>query len=113
MFEKLKNIIKSKILVKPKIAGGSLKLLYIMIVLIITTVLAYIFAWAYQAIFKGAIALSDLLALTKVLFSPEAIAAIFFYGASIIDKDGDGESDKLEKEVQKEDKKEGDCNVRK
>ena len=84
-----------------------------MIILIITTVLAYIFAWAYQAIFKGVIALSDLLALTKVLFSPEAIAAIFFYGASIIDKDGDGESDKLEKEVQKEDKKEGDCNVRK
>lgn len=113
MFEKLKNIIKSKILVKPKIAGGSLKLLYIMIVLIITTVLAYIFAWAYQAIFKGVIALSDLLALTKVLFSPEAIAAIFFYGASIIDKDGDGESDKLEKEAQKEDKKEGGCNVRK
>ena len=112
MFEKLKNIIKSKILVKPRIAGGSLKLLYIMIALIITTVLAYIFAWAYQAIFKGVIALPDLLALTKVLFS-EAIAAIFFYGASIIDKDGDGESDKLEKEAQKEDKKEGGCNVRK
>nr|DAK12614.1 MAG TPA: hypothetical protein [Caudoviricetes sp.] len=102
MFDKIKNFIKTKLLVKPNITGGNLKLLYIMIVLIISTVLTYLFAWLYQAVFRELIILPDLLALLKVLFSPEAIAAIFFYGAAIIDKDGNGESDKLEEEIKKD-----------
>lgn len=97
MLEKALNVFK-KVVDKP-LKGGSLLLLYAMVLAILVFVLLYLGSWVYLFFFLGKATLGDLLALGTLLVSPSAISAITFYSVAIIDRDGDGESDLAEEKL--------------
>lgn len=93
MISSLKTYILSKLPDIPKIKGGSMKLIVILISIIVLAIMLYLFAWLHSWYKTGDPMLQELRQFVETLVSPQAVAAIAFYSAAVIDKDGDGESD--------------------
>ena len=70
---------------------------FIAVVLLIFT---YYAAWLYMWLWLDKIVMSDLLALIREITGTAMGAFVTFIATSLVDKDGDGVPDNLEKEIE-------------
>lgn len=100
MFEKIKNLIVSA---RNKVASMSPKIMAVIVgyfIAVILLVFTYYAAWLYMWLWLNKIVMSDLLALIREITSPAMVAFVTFITTSLVDKDGDGVPDNLEKEIE-------------
>lgn len=100
MFEKIKNLIVSA---RNKVASMSPKIMAVIVgyfIAVILLVFTYYAAWLYMWLWLNKIVMSDLLALIREITSPAMVAFVTFIATSLVDKDGDGVPDNLEKEIE-------------
>lgn len=97
MFEKIKNLIVSA---RNKVASMSPKIMAVIVgyfIAVILLVFTYYAAWLYMWLWLNKIVMSDLLALIREITGPAMVAFVTFIATSLVDKDGDGVPDNLEK----------------
>lgn len=100
MFEKIKNLIVSA---RNKVASMSPKIMAVIVgyfIAVILLVFTYYAAWLYMWLWLDKIVMSDLLALIREITGPAMVAFVTFIATSLVDKDGDGVPDNLEKEIE-------------
>ena len=100
MFEKIKNLIVSA---RNKVASMSPKIMAVIVgyfIAVILLVFTYYAAWLYMWLWLNKIVMSDLLALIREITGPAMVAFVTFIATSLVDKDGDGVPDNLEKEIE-------------
>ena len=97
MFEKIKNLIVSA---RNKVASMSPKIMAVYFIAVILLVFTYYAAWLYMWLWLNKIVMSDLLALIREITGPAMVAFVTFIATSLVDKDGDGVPDNLEKEIE-------------
>ena len=100
MFEKIKNLIVSA---RNKVASMSPKIMAVIVgyfIAVILLVFTYYAAWLYMWLWLNKIVMSDLLALIREITCPAMVAFVTFIVTSLVDKDGDGVPDNLEKEIE-------------
>ena len=100
MFEKIKNLIVSA---RNKVASMSPKIMAVIVgyfIAVILLVFTYYAAWLYMWLWLDEIVMSDLLALIREITGPAMVAFVTFIATSLVDKDGDGVPDNLEKEIE-------------
>ena len=100
MFEKIKNLIVSA---RNKVASMSPKIMAVIVgyfIAVILLVFTYYAAWLYMWLWLNKIVMSDLLALIREITGPAMVAVVTFIATSLVDKDGDGVPDNLEKEIE-------------
>lgn len=100
MFEKIKNLIVSA---RNKVASMSPKIMAVIVgyfIAVILLVFTYYAAWLYMWLWLNKIVMSDLLALIREITDPAMVAFVTFIATSLVDKDGDGVPDNLEKEIE-------------
>jgi hypothetical protein len=100
MFEKIKNLIVSA---RNKVASMSPKIMAVIVgyfIAVILLVFTYYAAWLYMWLWLNKIVMSDLLALIREITGPAMVAFVTFIVTSLVDKDGDGVPDNLEKEIE-------------
>jgi hypothetical protein len=96
----LKNYLRM-IMPKGTPKKGSMMVIVGFILLLIVVISVYLCGWIYQAVLTKIINLQDLLNLLDRLTSPQMLLALSFLATCLIDVDGDGFPDKLEKEAEK------------
>ena len=100
MFEKIKNLIVSA---RNKVASMSPKIMAVIVgyfIAVVLLVLTYYAAWMYMWLWLNKSVMSDLLALITEITGPAMVAFVTFIATSLVDKDGDGVPDNLEKEIE-------------
>lgn len=100
MFEKIKNLIASA---RNKVASMSPKIMAVIVgyfIAVVLLVFTYYAAWLYMWLWLDKIVMSDLLALIREITGPAMVAFVTFIATSLVDKDGDGVPDNLEKEIE-------------
>lgn len=100
MFEKIKNLIVSA---RNKVASMSPKIMAVIVgyfIAVVLLVFTYYAAWLYMWLWLNKIVMSDLLALIREITGPAMVAFVTFIATSLVDKDGDGVPDNLEKEIE-------------
>lgn len=100
MFEKIKKLIVSA---RNKVASMSPKIMAVIVgyfIAVILLVFTYYAAWLYMWLWLNKIVMSDLLALIREITGPAMVAFVTFIATSLVDKDGDGVPDNLEKEIE-------------
>lgn len=100
MLEKIKNLIVSA---RNKVASMSPKIMAVIVgyfIAVILLVFTYYAAWLYMWLWLNKIVMSDLLALIREITGPAMVAFVTFIATSLVDKDGDGVPDNLEKEIE-------------
>lgn len=100
MFEKIKNLIASA---RNKVASMSPKIMAVIVgyfIAVILLIFTYYAAWLYMWLWLDKIVMSDLLALIREITGPAMVAFVTFIATSLVDKDGDGVPDNLEKEIE-------------
>lgn len=100
MFEKIKNLIVSA---RNKVASMSPKIMAVIVgyfIAVILLVFTYYAAWLYMWLWLNKIVMSDLLTLIREITGPAMVAFVTFIATSLVDKDGDGVPDNLEKEIE-------------
>ena len=100
MFEKIKNLIVSA---RNKVASMSPKIMAVIVgyfIAVILLVFTYYAAWLYMWLWLNKIVMSDLLALIRVISGPAMVAFVTFIATSLVDIDGDGVPDNLDKEIE-------------
>lgn len=100
MFEKIKNLIVSA---RNKVASMSPKIMAVIVgyfIAVVLLIFTYYAAWLYMWLWLDKIVMSDLLALIREITGPAMVAFVTFIATSLVDKDGDGVSDNLEKEIE-------------
>lgn len=100
MLEKIKNLI---IGTRNKVASMSPKIMAVIVgyfIAVILLVFTYYAAWLYMWLWLNKIVMSDLLALIREITGPAMVAFVTFIATSLVDKDGDGVPDNLEKEIE-------------
>lgn len=100
MFEKIKNLIVSA---RNKVVSMSPKIMAVIVgyfIAVILLVFTYYAAWLYMWLWLNKIVMSDLLALIREITGPAMVAFVTFIATSLVDKDGDGVPDNLEKEIE-------------
>lgn len=100
MFEKIKNLIVSA---RNKVASMSPKIMAVIIgyfIAVVLLIFTYYAAWLYMWLWLDKIVMSDLLALIREITGPAMVAFVTFIATSLVDKDGDGVPDNLEKEIE-------------
>lgn len=100
MFEKIKNLIVSA---RNKVASMSPKIMAVIVgyfIAVILLVFTYYAAWLYMWLWLNKIVMSDLLALIREITGPAMVAFVTFIATNLVDKDGDGVPDNLEKEIE-------------
>lgn len=100
MLEKIKNLI---IGARNKVASMSPKIMAVIVgyfIAVILLVFTYYAAWLYMWLWLNKIVMSDLLALIREITGPAMVAFVTFIATSLVDKDGDGVPDNLEKEIE-------------
>ncbi len=100
MIEKIKNLIVSA---RNKVASMSPKIMAVIVgyfIAVILLVFTYYAAWLYMWLWLNKIVMSDLLALIREITGPAMVAFVTFIATSLVDKDGDGVPDNLEKEIE-------------
>lgn len=100
MFEKLKNLIASA---RNKVASMSPKIMAVIVgyfIAVVLLIFTYYAAWLYMWLWLDKIVMSDLLALIREITGPAMVAFVTFIATSLVDKDGDGVPDNLEKEIE-------------
>lgn len=99
MFEKIKNLIVSA---RNKVASMSPKIMAVIVgyfIAVVLLIFTYYAAWLYMWLWLDKIVMSDLLALIREITGPAMVAFVTFIATSLVDKDGDGVPDNLEKEI--------------
>lgn len=100
MFEKIKNLIVST---RNKVASMSPKIMAVIVgyfIAVVLLIFTYYAAWLYMWLWLDKIVMSDLLALIREITGPAMVAFVTFIATSLVDKDGDGVPDNLEKEIE-------------
>lgn len=100
MFEKIKNLIVSA---RNKVASMSPKIMAVIVCYfsaVVLLIFTYYAAWLYMWLWLDKIVMSDLLALIREITGPAMVAFVTFIATSLVDKDGDGVPDNLEKEIE-------------
>ena len=100
MFEKIKNLIVSA---RNKVASMSPKIMAVIVgyfIAVVLLIFTYYAAWLYMWLWLDKIVMSDLLALIREITGPAMVAFLTFIATSLVDKDGDGVPDNLEKEIE-------------
>lgn len=100
MFEKIKNLIVSA---RNKVASMSPKIMAVIVgyfIAVVLLIFTYYAAWLYMWLWLEKIVMSDLLALIREITGPAMVAFVTFIATSLVDKDGDGVPDNLEKEIE-------------
>lgn len=100
MFEKIKNLIVSA---RNKVASMSPKIMAVIVgyfIAVVLLIFTYYAAWLYLWLWLDKIVMSDLLALIREITGPAMVAFVTFIATSLVDKDGDGVPDNLEKEIE-------------
>ncbi|WP_302299615.1 hypothetical protein [Phascolarctobacterium faecium] len=100
MFEKIKNLIASA---RNKVASMSPKIMAVIVgyfIAVVLLIFTYYAAWLYMWLWLDKIVMSDLLALIREITGPAMVAFVTFIATSLVDKDGDGVPDNLEKEIE-------------
>lgn len=100
MFEKIKNLIVSA---RNKVASMSPKIMAVIVgyfIAVVLLIFTYYAAWLYMWLWLNKIVMSDLLALIREITGPAMVAFVTFIATSLVDKDGDGVPDNLEKEIE-------------
>lgn len=100
MFEKIKNLIISA---RNKVASMSPKIMAVIVgyfIAVVLLIFTYYAAWLYMWLWLDKIVMSDLLALIREITGPAMVAFVTFIATSLVDKDGDGVPDNLEKEIE-------------
>ena len=100
MFEKIKNLIVSA---RNKVASMSPKIMAVIVgyfIAVVLLIFTYYAAWLYMWLWLDKIVMSDLLALIREITGPVMVAFVTFIATSLVDKDGDGVPDNLEKEIE-------------
>ena len=100
MFEKIKNLIVSA---RNKVASMSPKIMAVIVgyfIAVILLVFTYYAAWLYMWLWLNKIVMSDLLALIREITGPAMVAFVTFIATRLVDKDGEGVHDNLEKEIE-------------
>lgn len=100
MLEKIKNLIVSA---RNKVASMSPNIMAVIVgyfIAVILLVFTYYAAWLYMWLWLNKIVMSDLLALIREITGPAMVAFVTFIATSLVDKDGDGVPDNLEKEIE-------------
>lgn len=100
MFEKIKNLIASA---RNKVASMSPKIMAVIVgyfIAVVLLIFTYYAAWLYMWLWLDKIVMSDLLALIREITGPAMVAFVTFIVTSLVDKDGDGVPDNLEKEIE-------------
>ena len=100
MFEKIKNLIVSA---RNKVASMSPKIMAVIVgyfIAVVLLIFTYYAAWLYMWLWLDKIVMSDLLALMREITGPAMVAFVTFIATSLVDKDGDGVPDNLEKEIE-------------
>lgn len=100
MFEKIKNLIVSA---RNKVASMSPKIMAVIVgyfIAVVLLIFTYYAAWLYMWLWLDKIVMSDLLALIREITGPAMVAFVTFIATSLVDKDGDGVPDNLEKEIE-------------
>lgn len=100
MFEKIKNLIVSA---RNKVASMSPKIMAVIVgyfIAVVLLIFTYYAAWLYMWLWLDKIVMSDLLALIREITGPAMAAFVTFIATSLVDKDGDGVPDNLEKEIE-------------
>ena len=100
MFEKIKNLIVSA---RNKAASMSPKIMAVIVgyfIAVVLLIFTYYAAWLYMWLWLDKIVMSDLLALIREITGPAMVAFVTFIATSLVDKDGDGVPDNLEKEIE-------------
>lgn len=100
MIAKIKAAINTLLPTGSRIKGYSLKLFKALIYVIGLAILMYVIGCVQLWVQSGKPPMADIKALIEVLTSPSACAAFGLYAASLIDKDGDGESDMAAKKLE-------------
>lgn len=100
MFEKIKNLIVSA---RNKVASMSPKIMAVIVgyfIAVVLLIFTYYAAWLYMWLWLDKIVMSDLLALIREITGTAMVAFVTFIATSLVDKDGDGVPDNLEKEIE-------------
>ena len=100
MFEKIKNLLASA---RNKVASMSPKIMAVIVgyfIAVVLLIFTYYAAWLYMWLWLDKIVMSDLLALIREITGPAMVAFVTFIATSLVDKDGDGVPDNLEKEIE-------------
>ena len=100
MFEKIKNLIVSA---RNKVASMSPKIMAVIVgyfIAVVLLIFTYYAAWMYMWLWLNKIVMSDLLALIREITGPAMVVFVTFIATSLVDKDGDGVPDNLEKEIE-------------
>lgn len=100
MIEKIKNLIVSA---RNKVASMSPKIMAVIVgyfIAVVLLIFTYYAAWLYMWLWLDKIVMSDLLALIREITGPAMVAFVTFIATSLVDKDGDGVPDNLEKEIE-------------
>lgn len=100
MFEKIKKLIVSA---RNKVASMSPKIMAVIVgyfIAVVLLIFTYYAAWLYMWLWLDKIVMSDLLALIREITGPAMVAFVTFIATSLVDKDGDGVPDNLEKEIE-------------
>ena len=100
MFEKIKNLIASA---RNKVASMSPKIMAVIVgyfIAVVLLIFTYYAAWLYMWLWLDKIVMSDLLALIREITGPAMVTFVTFIATSLVDKDGDGAPDNLEKEIE-------------
>lgn len=100
MIDKVKNLIVSA---RNKVASMSPKIMAVIVgyfIAVVLLIFTYYAAWLYLWLWLDKIVMSDLLALIRELTGPAMVAFVTFIATSLVDKDGDGVPDNLEKEIE-------------
>lgn len=93
---------KFALLKVPQIKGGSMKIIVTLISIIVFTIMLYLCAWVSVWYKTGVPQIQELRLFTEALVSAQAVAAIGFYSAALVDSNGDGESDLALKRIKDE-----------
>lgn len=90
-----------------KVRLHSLAFLYFVLAVSFLPVVLYIGVWLWVVLGRGEPPLLNLLQdmrqFVGTVFSTQVVAGVLAYGAALIDDDGDGESDDMERKVKRED----------
>lgn len=100
MIDKVKNLIVSA---RNKVASMSPKIMAVIVgyfIAVVLLIFTYYAAWLYMWLWLDNIVMSDLLALIREITGPAMVAFVTFIATSLVDKDGDGVPDNLEKEIE-------------
>lgn len=100
MVEQIKNLIASA---RNKVASMSPKIMAVIVgyfIAVVLLIFTYYAAWLYMWLWLDKIVMSDLLALIREITGPAMVAFVTFIATSLVDKDGDGVPDNLEKAIE-------------